>query len=114
MFYSNLTCISISIFFQVVSKFKASVVKFDVAYPYGDKHDQFGKLSALLTSNPNILVAEVGVKDYGDKENVNLAEKYKVVKEDYPVLFLFKDGTPEPIRYEVNIEIYLHSVCSCE
>lgn len=77
------------------------MVKFDVAYPYGDKHEQFGKLSATLTSNPNILVAEVGVKDYGDKENVNLAEKYKVVKEDYPVVFLFLQGNPEPIRYEV-------------
>lgn len=76
-------------------------MKIDVAYPYGEKHEQFGKLSAVLSSNSDILVAEVGVKDYGDKENVNLAEKYKIVKEDYPVLLLFLEGKTEPIRYEV-------------
>lgn len=87
-------------FEKVVSKFKAAVVKIDVAYPYGDKHEQFGKMSAALSSNPDILVAEVGVKDYGDKENVNIAERYKVVKEDYPVLLLFLKGEAEPIRYK--------------
>lgn len=85
-------------------------MKFDVAYPYGDKHEQFGKLSNALTSNSDILVAEVGVKDYGDKENVNLAEKYKIVKEDYPVLLLFLEGNPEPIRYQVQIFKILYKI----
>ena len=89
----------------MLSKFKASVVKFDVAYPYGEKHDQFGKLSESLASNPDILVADVGVKDYGDKENVDLAQRYKVAKEDYPVLFLFISGQTEPIRYKVKNKI---------
>lgn len=62
-----------------------------------------------MASNPNILVSEVAVKDYGDKENVNLAQKYNVVKEDYPVLLLFKDGKSEPFRYEV----YTHHIFNC-
>jgi endoplasmic reticulum protein 29 len=86
---------------QVVSKFKAAIVKIDVAYPYGEKHEQFGKLSSTLSSNPDILVAEVGVKDYGDKENVDIAERYKIVKEEYPVMLLFTEGKAEPIRYQV-------------
>ena len=76
-------------------------MKVDVAYPYGEKHEQFGKLSAALSSNPDILVAEVGVKDYGDKENVNIAERYNIVKEEYPVMLLFTEGKTEPIRYQV-------------
>ena len=76
-------------------------MKIDVAYPYGEKHEQFGKLSAALSSNPDILVAEVGVKDYGDKENVNIAERYNIVKEEYPVMLLFTEGKTEPIRYQV-------------
>ena len=76
-------------------------MKVDVAYPFGEKHEQFGKLSAALSSNPDILVAEVGVKDYGDKENVNIAERYNIVKEEYPVMLLFTEGKTEPIRYQV-------------
>jgi endoplasmic reticulum protein 29 len=78
------------------------VVKFDVAYPYGEKHDQFTKLSQALASNGNILVADVGIKDYGDKENVDLAERYKVVKEDYPVVLLFLQDQSQPIRFSVK------------
>lgn len=60
-------------------------------------------MSAALSANPDILVAEVGVKDYGDKENVDVAERYKIVKEDYPVMLLFQQGKTEPIRYQVLI-----------
>jgi len=87
-------------FEKVVSKFKVSVVKFDVAYPYGDKHEQYEKLSEALAFNPDILVATVGVKDYGDKENLDLAQKYKVTKESYPVVLLFVEGFPKPIRFK--------------
>ena len=76
-------------------------MKFDVAYPYGEKHDQFTKLSLALASNENILVGDIGIKDYGDKENVDLAERYKVVKEDYPVVLLFLQDQSEPIRFSV-------------
>lgn len=78
------------------------MVKIDVAYPYGEKHDQFTKLSESLASNPDILVGAVGVKDYGDKENTDLAERFNVKKEQYPVLLLFKEGNTQPIRYDVS------------
>lgn len=86
----------------MVSKFKASVVKFDVAYPYGEKHEQFEKLSEALAFNPDILVATVGVKDYGEKENLDLAQKYKVAKENYPVVLLFTEGSRNPTKFQVS------------
>lgn len=79
-----------------------------MAYPYGEKHEQFGKFAEALSSNQDILVAHVGVKDYGDKENVALAERYKITKEDYPVMLLFQEGQPEPIRYQVGLTLPAH------
>lgn len=78
--------------FQVVSKFKATLVKFDVAYPYGEKHDEFGKVADATRGVGDFLVAEINVKDYGDKDNSDLAEKYEVKSKDFPVLKLFKKG----------------------
>jgi len=81
-------------FDKIVDKFRASLVKFDVAFPYGDKQDQFAKVAESVADVPDLLAAEVGVKDYGDKDNEGLAKRFKVVKEDYPVVILFvKDGS---------------------
>ena len=98
-------------FDKLLSKFKVSVVKFDVAYPYGDKHDEFAKFSTsaaeledlfvgkttfvhlLIHSSLNVFsncyLGEVGIKDYGDKDNADLADRFNVIKEDYPVVILF-------------------------
>jgi hypothetical protein len=38
LFLDNLT------FDKLMSKFDASLIKFDVAYPYGDKHEEFAKV----------------------------------------------------------------------
>ncbi|KAK6636412.1 hypothetical protein RUM43_010073 [Polyplax serrata] len=86
-------------FDKVVSKFKASVVKFDVAYPYGEKQEEFGKVSESAYSINDLLVAEVGVKDYGDKENLDLAEKYGVKKDEFPVIKLFVQGKTKPVTF---------------
>ena len=32
-------------FDKMVNSFRASIIKFDVAYPYGEKHDEFAKVS---------------------------------------------------------------------
>ncbi|XP_071447870.1 endoplasmic reticulum resident protein 29 [Hetaerina americana] len=86
-------------FDKVISKFKASVIKFDVAYPYGPKHDEYAKVSEAAFTIPDLLVGEVGVKDYGDQENSDLAERYKVSKEDFPVIKLFVEGKKDPYTY---------------
>lgn len=87
-------------FDKIIPKFQAAVVKFDVAYPYGKKHEEFTKLSAAGRGSPELLVAEVGVKDYGDMENTDLAERFGVKKEDFPKVMLFVAGKEEPLVFE--------------
>ncbi|CAN7988637.1 unnamed protein product [Ixodes pacificus] len=89
-----------STFDKIVPKFKVTLVKFDVTYPYGEKHDEFVKVAEESQNTPDFLVAEVGVQDYGDKENMDLAERYGVKKEQFPVLKLFLSGQDEPVLYE--------------
>ncbi|KAG0714345.1 Endoplasmic reticulum resident protein 29 [Chionoecetes opilio] len=84
----------------VIAKFAAAVVKFDVAYPYGKKHEEFTKLSAGGRGSPDLLVAEVGVKDYGDMENTDLAQRFEVKKEDFPKVMLFVSGREKPFVFE--------------
>lgn len=50
-------------------------MKFDVSYPYGEKHDAFTKLGSAYQYVDELLVAEVPVKDYGDKDNEDLANR---------------------------------------
>lgn len=52
-------------FDKIISKFDYSVVKFDISYPYGEKHEQFEEFSKAAAEVSNLLVAVVGVKDYG-------------------------------------------------
>ncbi|RXG67663.1 hypothetical protein Avbf_09867 [Armadillidium vulgare] len=87
-------------FDKITSKFKASLIKFDTAYPYGKKHDEYAKLAAASRSSLDLLVAEVGIKDYGDKENMDLGERFDVKKEDFPVVKLFINGKEDPISFE--------------
>ncbi|XP_020291958.1 endoplasmic reticulum resident protein 29 isoform X2 [Pseudomyrmex gracilis] len=83
----------------MISKFKAVLVKFDVAFPYGGKHEQYGTLAADTKDSQDLLIAIVGVKDFGNKENSDLAQRYNIKKEDFPVVLLFVQGKSEPVRF---------------
>jgi len=87
-------------FNKITSKFAASLIKFDIAYPYGEKHDEFVKLADEGKDLPDLLVAEVGVKDYGDQDNQDIADRFSVRKQDYPVVLLLIQGQEEPIRFD--------------
>ncbi|EZA50355.1 hypothetical protein DMN91_003822 [Ooceraea biroi] len=86
-------------FHKVISKFKAVLVKFDVAFPYGGKHEQYATVAADTKDSQDLLVGTVGVKDFGNKENSDLAQRYNIKKEDFPVVLLFVQGKSEPIRF---------------
>jgi endoplasmic reticulum protein 29 len=76
-------------------------LKFDKQYPYGDKEDEWKSFAGRVgeLTQPELLIAQVGVQDYGDKLNDDLRERFNVDAENYPVFFLFKKGTKEPIKY---------------
>ena len=57
-FLSN---IYVHVFFQLLPKFQATLVKFDESYPYGEKHDEFKKVAKATISQPDLLVGEVNV-----------------------------------------------------
>lgn len=59
------------------------------------------KFANEVKNTPDLLVAEIGVKDYGEKENEDLAQKYGVKKEDFPAVKLFLNGNLEkPIVFD--------------
>ncbi|XP_050524323.1 endoplasmic reticulum resident protein 29 [Daktulosphaira vitifoliae] len=94
-------------FDKILSKFKVSIVKFDVAYPYGEKHEEFVKLGSAYQSVDDLLIADVPVKDYGDKENEDLASRFGLSKEDLPSVKLFILGSSEPLTFtdqDFNLE----------
>lgn len=85
---------------QVVAKFEATLVKFDVVYPYGEKHNVFSALAEELAGNDRLLFAQVGVKDYGDRENERLAKKYDVKdKDDIPAVRLFLGDVEKAVEF---------------
>lgn len=82
----------------MIGKFKYAVVKFDVAFPYGDRHVQFSNVAASTHQIQDLLMAEVGIKDYGNKDNSDLGKRFGIVKSDLPVVLLFINGQTEPVR----------------
>ncbi|XP_011499669.1 PREDICTED: endoplasmic reticulum resident protein 29 [Ceratosolen solmsi marchali] len=89
-------------FDKIIPKFKAAIVKFDVAFPYGEKHEEFAKVAFTTRDSFDLLVAEVGVKDFGNKDNSDIADRFNIKKDDYPVVLLFIQGKTEPHRFIIK------------
>lgn len=74
------------------------MVKFDVAFPFGNMHEEFGSVAETTKDVEDLLVAIVGVKDFGDKDNADLAKRFDIDKKDFPVVLLFVQGQTKPIK----------------
>jgi len=91
-------------FDKIVTKFEYSLIKFDAGYPTGDKHKNFGKVVAEISDVDNLFVGEVRIKDYGDKANQDMADRFNVEKDKKAlpetILFSAKEGVlTEVARY---------------
>ena len=51
-------------FDKITTAFKYTLVKFDTAYPYGDKHDEYKKVALRAISNPDLAVGEVNIENF--------------------------------------------------
>jgi endoplasmic reticulum protein 29 len=86
------------------------LLKFDVSYPYGDKEKEFvafthrvANMSGLVQFQ-RFLIGFIGVEDYGDKQNQDLADRFGVKASDFPVFKLWKRGSKEPIDYTKDVD----------
>merc|ERR1712045_876638 len=70
-------------FDKIVERFEYSLIKFDVGFPTGEKHNNFGQLAKEIARYDNLFMGEVRIKDYGDKANQELAERFNVNQEKH-------------------------------
>ncbi|XP_018563113.1 endoplasmic reticulum resident protein 29 [Anoplophora glabripennis] len=99
-------CVSIDehSFEKVLPRFEVTLLKFDDSYPYGDKHNTFTEVAADIADNSNIILGQVGIKYYGEKDNSEFAKQFGIhSKEDLPSLRLFVQGEDEPFVYSKNM-----------
>lgn len=82
-----------------------ALIKFDVAYPYGDKQQVYEQFAADVAASAgglgalDLLVGCVGIKDYGEKDGATLAKRFAVTA-DYPDVQLFVGGaTGRRVRF---------------
>merc|ERR1719284_209638 len=78
------------------------IVRFDKEYSYGDEHDAWKDFAKTVgESSADMLVCDVGVSEYGDKDNSDIAERFAIKTEDFPQYRLFLKGADvaAPIKF---------------
>jgi len=100
-------------FDKTIVRFPFALVKFDIAFPYGEKHEAFGEFSkAAHKATGELLVATVGIKDYGELENKALGERFQVDEKQFPGIFLFKGSVDDYIRFPSHLDVTLDNLKS--
>ncbi|KAJ6636727.1 Protein windbeutel [Pseudolycoriella hygida] len=92
-------------FEKLVKRFQVTIVKFDIAYPYGDQHEAYSRFAQDVYHIDDLLVATVGIKDYGELDNKNLSQRFNV-PEKLPSIKMFLNGdTTKWVDYPENAEV---------
>ncbi len=73
-------------------------MRFDKEYAYGDEHDAWKKFAAEVGgSSADMLVADVGVSEYGDKDNSDLSDRFSIKSDDFPQYRLWLKGSTSSV-----------------
>jgi endoplasmic reticulum protein 29 len=89
-------------FGRIIDGSRYAFVRFDKEYSYGEEHDAWKDFAKKVgDSSADVLCCDVGVSEYGDKDNSDLAEMYGIKSEDFPQYRLFTKGgsTTEPLKF---------------
>ncbi|XP_075167384.1 endoplasmic reticulum protein 29-like protein wbl [Haematobia irritans] len=101
------------IFNKTIARFPYALVKFDIAFPYGEKHEAYSAFSqAAHAVTDDLLIAAVGIKDYGDNENKELGESYNIDDKNFPGILLFRHGVEDYIRFPSHLDITVDNLKS--
>jgi len=91
-------------FDRIIDGTKSVIVRFDKEYSYGDEHDAWKDFAGKVgDSSAEMLVADIGVSEYGDKDNSDLSDRYSIKADDFPQYRLWLKGkasTADPITYK--------------
>ncbi len=86
-------------FDRIVDGHRNVFVRFDKEYAYGDENDAWKEFAKTVAeSAADMLIADVGVSEYGDKDNADLADRYSIALDDFPQYRLFK-RSKDPLKY---------------
>jgi len=81
-------------FDRIIDGTKPVFVRFDKEYSYGDEHDAWKDFAAKVGgSSAAMLVADIGVSEYGDKDNSDLSDRYSIKSDDFPQYRLWLKGS---------------------
>merc|ERR1719229_228848 len=80
-------------FDRIIDGSRGVFVRFDKEYSYGDEHDAWKDYAKTVgESAAELLSADVGVSEYGDKDNSDLSERSGIKTDDFPQYRLWKKG----------------------
>merc|ERR1719198_2519462 len=90
-------------FDRLIDGSKSVFVRFDKEYSYGDEHDAWKDFAKTVgESSADMLSCDVGVSEYGDKDNNDIAERFSIKSDDFPQYRLWKKGmtsSDDPIKF---------------
>ncbi len=105
-----------STFDRIIDGGKSVFVRFDKEYSYGDEHDAWKEFAKSVgESAAEMLVVDVGVSEYGDKDNADLSDRFSIKTDDFPQYRLFlkgvsATGTPEKYTGDKKADAFLRYV----
>jgi len=81
-------------FDKIIDGSRAVIVRFDKEYAYGDEHDAWKDFAKKVgESSASLLSCDVGVSEYGDKDNADIAERFSIKTDDFPQYRLWLKGS---------------------